>query len=209
MRFAQGHVGPSSAGFFGMPVDKTRRAEGDSLADNALNVKAWPAHNAGSSLSVSLGNSPTLNVPRHPLNRKKMAGLEVWSRKMKFDLESHPIWRDSLTLRRSGPGSDTVLISLSSKASVASWMGRETKGKVLFSSATKVEGGARPTSDSQDTLSRSCMALVLSGETCSFLVPKNASRAQAILNTATPKSSAKIPNACLEGRFELVSEWSD
>jgi hypothetical protein len=196
-------------GLYGIPVDEGRRSKGASLVSAIQRRRNWFADQAGSALSVSLGGSPVTSIPNHPKNRKGLAGLHDWEHSLIGELETHPIWTDSLLVKKDNTGSNSVSIRLLSIGSMERWTGSEGNGKIL--SSTQMDSTGNPWNqswDNVDTLSRECTERVLAGKVCEFPIRKDDRTVEIRLRVTPDQKAMHVPDACLDGRFEWVAVWS-
>jgi hypothetical protein len=210
MKFTASSASRRGIGLYGIPVDKARRLQGDSLMSVIQQTRNWIAKRSSSSLSVSRGGGPVTSIPRHPGNQKGLAGLSAWELSLISELEAHPIWTDSLLLKKGSAGSNSISISLVSKGGMERWVGSEGKGKTLFSNQKSGLGNPWNQSwDGEDTLSRECTERILAGKICDFPLGKNGRTVKVILRVTPDQKAIHIPDVCLDGRFEWVAVRSE
>jgi hypothetical protein len=210
MKFTRSSTPRGGIGLYGIPVDKGRRSQGELLVSSIQRTRNWVRERAGSSMSVSLAGNPITSIPDSPKNQKILAGLDTWERRLIGRLETHPIWTDSLVLKKGSAGSNSISISLISAGSLERWTGSEGKAKIL--SSTQKDRTGNPWSqswDKVDTLTGECTERILTGKICEFPIRKDDRTVEVRLRATPNKQEMRIPDACLDGRFEWAAEWSE
>jgi hypothetical protein len=210
MKFTASSTPRRLIGLYGIPVEKGRKLQGDSLVSVIQRTRNWIAERAASSLSVSLGGGPVTSIPRHPRNQKGLAGLSAWEHGLSTELEAHPIWTDSLLLKKSDAESNSISIRLVSMGSMDRWTGSEGKGRTQSSNQKAAPGNPSNQSwDEVDTLSRECTERILAGKICDFPIGKHDRMVKVQLRVSPDQKAMHVPDACLEGRFEWIAMWSE
>lgn len=114
-------------------------------------------------------------------------------------LLSHPVWSDSLVLKFEG-GRDSSVLYLASGKTAQAWLGKDPNVSLLL-------GFKESDPDSQVTLDAECARKLITGGRCAYIVPKGTRRIKAVVRAYARDGFLGPAKACLDGRFELNSEW--
>lgn len=202
-RYANNNYTPGRVGLYAVGLPPGALERGRALAGAAIGRKDWTMDRATPILGLTVDDSLKRSVSVHPKNGAALADLQAWVDSL-LDLPRKTIWSDSLmVVEQKGPIS-TVEVFLQSRASRHPWFGRVATMKVPRSHLTVVP---RDNPDSRDADS-ACVAKVIAGKKCEVGLQKDALWARAILKAMPAEANLYPGKACLDARFELVSEWA-
>jgi hypothetical protein len=177
--------------------DRYQQARG--LASQAIAKKDWRMTAGVSSIRVMLDDTLERTISWHPANTSALDALDDWKEGTMDSLLPHPVWSDSLVLKIEG-GRDSSDLYLASGKTAQAWLGKDTDVSLLLGFKASVP-------DSQVTLDAECARKLITGGRCAHIVPKGTRRIKAIVRAYARDGSLGPAKACLDGRFELNSEW--
>jgi hypothetical protein len=192
---------PAAVALFGSPVPRDTLVLGDSLVQSFLKEDT-PAmsHRVDMTFSVER-NGVGISMPRHPETEDRISELKSWvdNRKEAVRLRP-PLWRDSLVLNKGINDPPEVEIRFASGLSGNPSLFGTIQSLRLFQFLSN-KGGKERVEWPQDSL-----APLLMGRVLKYRVPSEVDSLIAVLKVGTGNSPLLVPNACLDGVFELRTE---
>lgn len=201
MVYAAGHKGASGAGLFAAPVERDTLAKGDSLTRTWADSKPIPMASRANSFWVRR-NGSGFSIPGGPEASPFPGALKGWVQNRKEEARSRALWTDSLMLSLAKPGSREASLRLASGKSNHAIFGRPVHLRVFQSSA---DSRYSETPETRVELPEESAKALISGATVSYRIPAGVDTLQAVFKIDSGRESPPLPNACMEGQFELVS----
>lgn len=201
MDFAAGLGGANSIGLFAAAVDRDSLAAGDELVRRFLQADIPPMKHGPTSFSVSR-NDTQVSIPRHPQTDSFYVALKMWVHERKEEARARQIWRDSLILSGNLSRSREISIRLAPTKPGMSFYGDWARLRMIHT----LSDSAPDSLDSQMELPATTVTTLLDGKAIQYVVPNGVDAVEAILKVSSVKDSAPLPDRCMDGVFELVSE---
>ncbi|MDB5051351.1 MAG: hypothetical protein JWO30_4422 [Fibrobacteres bacterium] len=199
VRHARNQVAAALVGYYAGAIAPEGYVRARGLASKVVAKKDWKMMAGSPSIRIVLDDTLQRTVSSHPDNTDPLEALEDWKDAMLDTLESHPLWTDSLALQ-ANKGRDSAALRLTSGKSREAWLGNSPDIKVLF-------GSKDAQADSQVTVAAACAKNLFSGGRCLVALPKGTRWVKAIVRGSPQDGTLGAGKTCLEGRFELASEW--